>query len=279
MPAGRDTSDAGVTGGRQHPIDPSGPSRHSAAPPPAVGLAGWENWGMRRRSIGALVIMLAVGPGCWTDQQSAEQASGQTVPAPASFETTAKARPTPQELCDSSVAIRADIDGDGRLDRAYHTYINDLDGARLGVCTAAGQVDEIDGAGQAEGEFKALEIEQDGRSELAYGATTVGESLVALAVFAADHLHTVMTTDDNELILAAGWKDEKTGTAWGCDKGRGGQRDLVQVVVHQHGATAEWSRDTFRLSGLTATHTGVTRGSGPKQGYPQEQAASLVQAC
>lgn len=233
---------------------------------------------MRRRFVRALVIMLIVGPGCWSDEQRAEQASGQTGSGPSS-ETRAPTRPTPQELCDSAEAIRLDVDGDGRLDRAYHAYVNDLDGARLGVCTAAGQVDEIDGAGQAEGDFKALEIDQNGRSELVYGATTVSESLVALAVFGDDHLQAVRTSDSKDFILAAGWKDETTGTAWGCDAGKDGRPDLVQVVLHHHGATAEWTRDSFRLSGSTVAHMGVTRGSGPKRGHPHEQAATLVEAC
>jgi hypothetical protein len=182
-------------------------------------------------------------------------------------------------LCDGSQAIRADVDGDGRLDRAYHASINALDGARLGVCTAASQVDEIDGAGQAEGEFKALDVERDGRSELAYGATSINESLVSLAVFAAGRLHTVMTTDGQDLILASGWQDEMTGTAWGCDDGKAAQRDLVQVIVRQRGGTTTWTRDSFRLSGWTATHTGVSRGSAPTHDSPQEEAASVVQPC
>lgn len=178
-------------------------------------------------------------------------------------------------------ALWADVDGDGLEDRAYHLWSREHQGARLGVCTGKGVTDEIDGAGQAEGVFEVVDVQPDGRAELVFGATSVSQSLVTLAVFSDSHLHPVAVADTgDQLVLAEGPVNETTGEAWGCEHSPGHRhRHLVQVIVRHSGADAAWTRTVYRLSGNVVDRVNVEHGSGRAIETPTRQAAALVAPC
>lgn len=213
-----------------------------------------------------LVIALAMGAACSGDDTRMVAEVRSVVPVPA---------------CEAEDAVRADIDGDGLEDRAYHRWATSTAEARVGVCTAAGIRDEIDGAGQAEGVFEAFDLEPDGRFELAFGATTVNQRLTSLAVFVAGRLEVVsLPAAGDPLVLAEGPVDDTTAQAWGCEPSPGSEaRRLVQVRIRHHGADAEWTRTSYSLEGAVARPAGVEAKSGPAHQTPERHAAALVPPC
>lgn len=186
----------------------------------------------------------------------------------------------PVPACVAEDGLSADVDGDGLEDRAYHRWVASGSESRVGVCTAKGERDEIEGAGQAEGVFEAFDLEPDGRFELAFGATTANQSLASVAVFVDGHLEVVSLPGAGPLVLAQGPVDDTTGEAWGCEPARVGQSGrLVRVWVRHHGSEAEWTRTSYTLDGAVARQLGVERKREPAHQTPERHAAALVPPC
>jgi hypothetical protein len=142
-------------------------------------------------------------------------------------------------FCTRGHALEADVDGDGRLDRAWLRWVRGA-GARVGVCTAAGQVDDLGVGGMAEGPFDALDVNGDGAADLVHGGTTVSQAVSEVTVFLRGRLRPVVDERGERIVLVEGTTD-----AWRLDAERG---VLVQETVRQ----GEPAVTAYRVRGATA---------------------------
>ncbi|MGH8992984.1 MAG: hypothetical protein ACRDZ7_15865 [Acidimicrobiia bacterium] len=199
--------------------------------------------------------------------------------APITTTTTAAPATTRcgQPASDTGRDSEADFDGDGRLDTAYHRERTDGSGLwDMGVCLATGQSDDIE-IGPFEGVFYGHDLDGDGRAELVYGGTSAIQQLDLVAVFVDGQLRPV---EGSDLLLASGPLADGSGQGWGCDDIDGdGRREVIQVTVKREGTTARWTKEAYRLAGVTMPLVRTWTGTAPAAGDPWEQADSLAGRC
>jgi hypothetical protein len=178
-----------------------------------------------------------------------------------------------QGECANKSGIQTDVDGDGSEDVVYHEWVGD--GPVLGVCTASGRKDRIEGKGQAELLF-VVDVERDGRDEILYGGTSAVAQLASIAVFTQEGLEEVLLSDGKPLVvvngIVANVSEEggpPTDLAWGCEDTDGdGQPELVQVTVKPADGSLDWTREAFRIEGASASLVSTESGrmEGPDEG-------------
>jgi hypothetical protein len=164
---------------------------------------------------------------------------------------------TVQAACEAG--IKADLDGDGRVDEASHTNLasGELTEAVLALCLATGEILAIGGIGQAEGPFEAIDSNHDGRPELFYGATTACSAGGGLAVVDGGRLVEVTSEDGTYLLLEEGCDGPQAGeaVAFGCLG-----EDLAIVHARPVEGGTRWTRHLVHLDGVTARTTRETSG-------------------
>jgi hypothetical protein len=238
----------------------------------------------RNRPIGRLAAALTVGgflaavvaAGFWVlSRQRVEP--GRTGPAPATASIV-------QGECANRSGIQADVDGDGSEDFVYHEWVGD--GPVLGVCTASGRRDKIDGKGQAELLF-VVDVERDGRDEILYGGTSAVAQLASIAVFTQEGLEEVLGSDGKPLVVVSGIVADvseeggpATDLAWGCEDTDGdGQPELVQVTVKPVDGSLDWTREAFRIEGASASLVSTESGRMEGQDEGVGIARTLTSPC
>lgn len=201
---------------------------------------------MRIRVVSVVVVLVGVAA-CGGGDSASPDASSSSRPA-----TTAGA-------CRGDDVLRADVDGDGEDDAVYHR--SPTGQPVLGVCTSSGPQDEIDGAGMAQ-ILKAVDVQGDGRDEVFFGATTVSEGLMSIAVFDDGELTAVRTMEGDTLILRSGQPGPDSATAVGCEDLDGdGVGDVVQVEVTSDSKTGEWNSTGYRLTDALAEEVASDAGT------------------
>lgn len=155
-------------------------------------------------------------------------------------------------------ALRADVDGDGRLDTVWRGQ-SAISSVVVGLCTAAGATAEVEVGGMGEGDFETIDIEQDGRAEIFQGTTTVSQ-----------HVSEVLRYLDGDLFVVDGFflvdglsrletPESEVVEAWGCeDADADGVRDLVTVAVSRTHDAAIERRRGYRLQGRSAVAVSST---------------------
>lgn len=155
-------------------------------------------------------------------------------------------------------ALRADVDGDGRLDTVWRGQ-SAISSVVVGLCTAAGATAEVEVGGMGEGDFETIDIEQDGRAEIVQGGTTVSQQLSEVLRFLDGQLVVV-----DGVLLASGSTrldapESEVVEAWGCeDADADGVRDLVTVAVSRMHDAAIERRRGYRLQGRSAVEVSST---------------------
>lgn len=229
---------------------------------------------MERRSgasVGlVLIIVMGIGVALLSSSSEPRLPAASDAAAPTTSTTVFCGR----SVSDSVLTAEGDFDGDGRVDQAYERQ-RGADPWLLGVCLADGQSDEVD-IGFAEGTFKALDLDGDGRSEIIYGGTSVSQQIDTFAVVFDGRIDLV-----EEASFSAGLlESEDAGQHWGCDDiDHDGRRELVQVTVRRHGREVAWTKEIYRLAGATLSLVTTETGNAPAKGVPWEQAATLVGRC
>lgn len=159
--------------------------------------------------------------------------------------------------------ITADVDGDGHRDLIWRGYV-DRDAVNgtlvVGVCTANVSTNVAVG-GMGEGEFHTIDIDQDGRSEIVSGGTTVSQRISEVVVLDAGRLVSIpdLSVSDGpaQFTEIDGRSVPSVVEQWGCeDFDQNGTRDLVQVSVTRQGGGATAHFEAYRIVGATARRVG-----------------------
>lgn len=207
--------------------DRSGPARVGVATAvvAAGALAGWASGTALQESAMPSDHDVAAAPG----------GAGPAPAPPAATGHASPAGPAPPEdapiACDDQPAM-GDVDGDGAADRVMHRFVSGA--AVLQVCLADGLADRLAGLGQGE-VLQLVDIDGDGRVEIAYGATTANAAFARLAVWHDGGLVPVTLSGSEQVLeLTRGGTGTFDGDrwsaieAWGCtDLDGDGERELV----------------------------------------------------
>jgi hypothetical protein len=217
----------------------------------------------RRRLALLFVVALAVN-GC----TSAARRSNQAASPRQSARSLAPLRsPNIEEMCMSDEAFEADVDGDDRKDRVYQTS---EDGTWVGVCTAAGVVDQIEVGGQGQ-IFGTADVEPNGRDEIVTGATTGTGRAATILVLVESKLREV-TYRGKPLDLFYGdiYDPERMveqpqlldNSAWGCtDIDDDGEREIIEIEGRWSSRSeGRWTRRAYTLEDSRAILVGTTHG-------------------
>ena len=188
--------------------------------------------------------------------------------------------------CPSTKGERADIDGDGRPELVYHSWVKGR--AQVGVCFSDGRNASRPGLGQAETMIVLHEDEVD-HDVILFGATGIRETVYRLAIWKADQLRIVRDARTNQPLEARVGLDPQTGIAWAmgwdCDRikapGTGGEvhGTFVQVKVKKEGGGLKWSS-----RGYNWRNTDLATNDSSREGFvekidPLVFAAQLVEDC
>jgi hypothetical protein len=143
----------------------------------------------------------------------------------------------------------AHVDDDELRDRVYHDLIRHR--PVLGVCTGDGRTDRRPGAGMTE-LLRIIDVQEDGRDEILYGATLISSKNFYVAVFRRGKLHRVLRPKGKPLLLIKGSEvNPDRGKAFGCRKSADGKiRRLVKASVRKTGARSfRWTRANLSTPG------------------------------
>jgi hypothetical protein len=170
--------------------------------------------------------------------------------------------------CQGEQSAAADLDGDGREDRAYGYWDPTRERSMIGACTATGAHSEI--PAESEGSFGVAQLAPDRWFILAGGSWATG------------HLDNVFTLVDGHLVrLDLGLVvevpyPEGDRRFWGCRSGP----MVAQVVVEASGA---WTRRAYDIDGTVVRVASEDTGTLSRAQLAELRAdglrADLVEAC
>jgi hypothetical protein len=203
----------------------------------------------------AVAVVIAIVAVAANDDGGSSAAPTSVTVAPTVLPTTTLSPPLPSANVDIAEVRRrcaiseleADLDGDGKPDRALHTSIGyDV---VLAVCTGAGQVITTPGLAMAELQ-ELTDLNADGTPELLYGGTSVCGGGENVAVLVGGALRPVVGSDGQPLELTGGCNggpDWGNADAWGCSG-----PDVVQVRARVDNSIVRWTRDVIHVDGTSA---------------------------
>ncbi len=200
-----------------------------------------------------------------------------TTSAPTTAPTTA-VDATDDPRCEDPGVQSADVDGDGTDDRVLHIFAGS--DAVLRLCASSVGYQELPGLGQAQ-HLDLADIEQDGRVEIFYGATSAGFLGVQLAVVVDGSLSPV--SDSGEpLVLYDGYPDGLEGARhdFGCGPSSDGGRTLFTKRYDFAAGTfdsSEWAIDGT-VATLVSTGVGQADFLEPPSSVPSA-AENLIDPC
>ena len=162
---------------------------------------------------------------------------------------------TSDPRCDDPAAVTADIDGDGTPDRVIHLFVDGA--AALRLCASAVGYQELPGLGMAE-QLVVIDIDEDGTSDVLYGATTAGSAGYQVAVVHNGVLATVTAPGGDAFLIEDGFPEgfPPAGPryAFGCDdRNEDGTRDLVTMTATANPTGIEVSGTAWTFAGTTVS--------------------------
>jgi hypothetical protein len=177
--------------------------------------------------------------------------------------------------CLASSALSADVDGDGRQDRVYLIWNGSA--ARLGVCMGAGETDEVDCSGQAEGPVAVVSLPEQ-PAVILCGGTSVSELFMAPFVWSAGALHLtpLPTSGPREFRSGRGGVGFSNVEQYGCPQ-IGSRRLLAQLTIDRRGSGWTWTRRAYAFTAAGA-HL-VNTSTGTLQNPSSQQVRTLVPPC
>lgn len=171
----------------------------------------------------------------------------------------------PQRFCSRRDPVVADVDGDGREDQVFHSWVKGQ--ALVGVCTAAGKKDSRPGLGMSE-LLQIIDFDGDGRDEIFFGSTGITIGSYEVTRFLRGRLRLVRGPLGGEPMVVrqgAEFTNRMVGRAFGCeDIDEDGTANLVQVTTRFQGQDVRWKRTWYSVRGASAERVGHDGGSEPR---------------